>query len=274
MEDPQRATISFSSARKRMSTLVALPDGQLRLFCKGASEMVLGLCTQVVRPDGKAQEMTQAMREALEKSIESFADDGLRTIAVAYRDLEAAPDMEDADGVEQQLTLVALLGLEDPVRPEVPAAVEMCKQAGIVVRMVTGDNPRTAVAIAKKCGILGDSDAEGLVMTGVEMRARAERGEVGGMHRAEAVAQGQDCVDVLYACGHAHTSMLRILGEISRGCVDGEDAASPSHDDARLLNRHNCVVYHNRHRFVAYHTAVAGITQNEWAQTCGRRSRT
>ena len=95
MDDPQRATISFSSARKRMSTLVAMPDSTLRLFCKGASEIVLGLCSQVARPDGKAQALSVPMRKELEKSIGTFADEGLRTIAVAYRDYDATPDMDD-----------------------------------------------------------------------------------------------------------------------------------------------------------------------------------
>ena len=172
MDDPQRATISFSSARKRMSTLVAMPDSTLRLFCKGASEIVLGLCSQVARPDGKAQALSVPMRKELEKSIGTFADEGLRTIAVAYRDYDTTPDMDDEAGVEQGLTLVALLGLEDPVRPEVPAAVQTCKGAGIVVRMVTGDNPRTAVAIAKKCGILSEQADAALIMTGSEFREK------------------------------------------------------------------------------------------------------
>ena len=173
MDDPSRAAISFSSARKRMSTLVQMPDGgPLRLFCKGASEIVLGFCTQVVRPDGQPQALTEAMRHALETTIGAFADEGLRTIAVAYRDCETAPDMEDGDSAEQDLTLVALLGLEDPVRPEVPDAVQTCKNAGIVVRMVTGDNPRTAVAIAKKCGILDPDDDSAIVMTGADFREK------------------------------------------------------------------------------------------------------
>ena len=75
-------------------------------------------------------------------------------------------------GVRQDLTLIAILGLEDPVRPEVPAAVQTCKEAGIVVRMVTGDNPRTAVAIAKKCGILSEHADSALIMTGSDFREK------------------------------------------------------------------------------------------------------
>ena len=78
-----------------------MPDGQLRLFCKGASEIVLGFCTNVLRPDGKAQELDEEKRKALESTIGAFADEGLRTIAVAYRDCATAPDMEDGDGAEQ-----------------------------------------------------------------------------------------------------------------------------------------------------------------------------
>eukprot|EP00283_Hemiselmis_rufescens_P003929 CAMPEP_0173418082 /NCGR_PEP_ID=MMETSP1357-20121228/310_1 /TAXON_ID=77926 /ORGANISM="Hemiselmis rufescens, Strain PCC563" /LENGTH=1081 /DNA_ID=CAMNT_0014380511 /DNA_START=137 /DNA_END=3382 /DNA_ORIENTATION=- len=173
MDDPKRSTISFSSDRKRMSTCVEDPSGGFFLYCKGASEVVLGLCTRIVRADGSEGDLLDTDRESLEKQIGAFADEGLRTLTIAYRKLDIVP--ADKDTWEQDLTLIGLVGLEDPVRAEVPAAIETCKGAGIVVRMVTGDNPRTAAAIARKCGILSadlEAASDYCIMTGLEFREK------------------------------------------------------------------------------------------------------
>mmetsp|Transcript_43410 Transcript_43410/g.88814 ORF Transcript_43410/g.88814 Transcript_43410/m.88814 type:complete len:1057 (+) Transcript_43410:288-3458(+) len=167
LEDPDRLTISFSSDRKRMSTLVQ-KNGKYILYTKGASEIVLGLCTRVRTEQGE-EELTAAVKEKLETAIGEFADDGLRTLSVAFREFDTRPEVANEEGLEEGLTLLALCGLEDPVRDEVPEAIRVCKRAGIVVRMVTGDNPRTAAAIARKCGILEDG---GTILTGPEFRER------------------------------------------------------------------------------------------------------
>ncbi|EKX52947.1 hypothetical protein GUITHDRAFT_161121 [Guillardia theta CCMP2712] len=173
LDDPNRHAISFSSDRKRMSTLI-IPQGStsFRLYTKGASEIVLGLCKWVIDQNGSVVELTEAMKSQLTEEIGKFSDEGLRTLSVAYRDFDQSPNMDEEEKVENDLVLIGLLGLEDPVRPEVPEAIRVCKRAGIVVRMVTGDNPRTAAAIAKKCGILSDDDDSATIMTGSDFREK------------------------------------------------------------------------------------------------------
>jgi len=174
-DEPGRRCISFSSDRKRMSTLVPIKGGggARRVYTKGASEVVLELCSRIAQPGGEATAMDAGARARFDEAIGKMADEGLRTLTVAYREIAAGE--EEPKDLEEDLILLAVLGLEDPVRPEVPGAIRACKEAGIVVRMVTGDNARTAAAIAKKCGILGDEIEEGQVMTGAQFRERVVR---------------------------------------------------------------------------------------------------
>ena len=97
----------------------------------------------------------------------------MRTICIAYRPLaHSLHPPADAESVERDLIMVAVTGIEDPVRPEVPKAIELCRMAGIDVRMVTGDNIATARSIARKCGILAPGDTHLFAMEGPEFRAK------------------------------------------------------------------------------------------------------
>lgn len=146
---------TFSSARKRMSTLVPLGGkksngGKFRLYCKGASEIILERCTTQLDENGQVVPLRRDQIDQMMKQIDSMAEKGLRTLTLAYRDLDRS-DFEDAP--EEDMTLIAILGIMDPVRPGVPDAVRSCQRAGIVVRMVTGDNVKTAKKISEDCGI-------------------------------------------------------------------------------------------------------------------------
>ena len=90
--------------------------------------------------------------------IEGFGELALRVILLAYRDFDHEVNWEDEDALSQDLTVVAFVGIQDPLRDEVPNAVKTCLEAGVVVRMVTGDNVVTARAIAINCGILTPQD--------------------------------------------------------------------------------------------------------------------
>lgn len=149
-----------------MSTRVQLKNGKYRVFCKGAAEMVLGLCTKRIKADGSTEILSN--KSAENQMIESMAREALRTIVLAYKDCDTA--LEALEEVEKDLTMIGLVGIEDPVRPEVPPAIVNCKHAGITVRMVTGDNMVTAAAIAKKCGIIDDVTADGAVWDGKDFR--------------------------------------------------------------------------------------------------------
>uniref|UniRef100_A0AAR2M280 Calcium-transporting ATPase n=1 Tax=Pygocentrus nattereri TaxID=42514 RepID=A0AAR2M280_PYGNA len=173
---------TFNSVRKSMSTVVQLPDRSFRIYSKGASEILLKKCSSVLSRDGGAHPFRPRDRdEMVKKVIEPMACDGLRTICVAYRDLTAdpLPEWDNEADIINNLTCIAVVGIEDPVRPEVPEAIRKCQRAGITVRMVTGDNINTARAIAAKCGIIQAGD-DFLCMEGKDFnrRIRNEKGEV------------------------------------------------------------------------------------------------
>jgi len=149
----------FDSARKYMTAVIKVPTGY-RLLIKGASEIVLGYCQSQVNPSNGAIDALD--RNAAEDAIKAFAEKSLRTIGMAYKDYPELPDLENL----ADLTLLGIVGIQDPVRPGVPQAVQNARRAGVVTRMVTGDNIITARAIATECGIFTD----GIVMEGPEFR--------------------------------------------------------------------------------------------------------
>ncbi|ETW07814.1 calcium-translocating P-type ATPase, PMCA-type [Aphanomyces invadans] len=170
--------ITFSSAKKRMSVVVPLSDSKVRIFTKGASEIVLGLCTSQLHLDGTTSEFTTADKANVNSTvIEKFAEQAYRTLSLAYRDVDVTadeikdPSQWSDDDIEKDLTCICIVGIEDPVREEVPESIRQCNRAGIVVRMVTGDNIATARSIALKCGILTPGD-KSIVMEGATFRAR------------------------------------------------------------------------------------------------------
>jgi Ca2+ transporting ATPase len=158
----------FSSARKMMSWAVPLENGGYRLYCKGASEVVLARCTKYLSNECVEEEMNEGARADSTEISLAYARRGMRCLALAYRDLpegfaleETNPEVKNSDGsdafgAEIGMTSIALVGIEDPLRAEVPSAIQKCYEAGIDVRMVTGDNPNTAVSIAYQAGILRD----------------------------------------------------------------------------------------------------------------------
>ncbi|XP_066436764.1 plasma membrane calcium-transporting ATPase 3 isoform X1 [Eleutherodactylus coqui] len=173
---------TFNSVRKSMSTVVCLPNGGFRLYSKGASEIVLKKCSNILNGAGELRTFRPRDRdEMVKKVIEPMACDGLRTICIAYRDFQGVPEpeWENENEIVGDLTCLAVVGIEDPVRPEVPEAIRKCQRAGITVRMVTGDNINTARAIAAKCGIIQPGE-DFLCLEGKEFnrRIRNEKGEV------------------------------------------------------------------------------------------------
>jgi Ca2+-transporting ATPase len=154
--------VPFDSERKRMTT-VHRNEGAFVAYTKGGPEKVLPLCRNMLTSRGIAP----IERDALLDQAEKMAADGLRILAVAYRDWPELPDSDEPDHVESDLTLLALVGLHDPPRAEAEDAIRLCKSAGITPVMITGDHPATARAIATRLGII---DAEGRVVTGEELR--------------------------------------------------------------------------------------------------------
>ncbi|KAM5231730.1 plasma membrane calcium-transporting ATPase 2 isoform 1-T4 [Hipposideros larvatus] len=173
---------TFNSVRKSMSTVIKLPDESFRMYSKGASEIVLKKCCKILDGSGEPRVFRPRDRdEMVKKVIEPMACDGLRTICVAYRDFPSnpEPDWDNENDILNELTCICVVGIEDPVRPEVPEAIRKCQRAGITVRMVTGDNINTARAIAIKCGIIHPGE-DFLCLEGKEFnrRIRNEKGEI------------------------------------------------------------------------------------------------
>ena len=190
---------TFNSARKSMSTVIPLPahEGKgWRIFTKGASEIIMSKCSFIIGDGGHVNKFTkEAHDQYILEVIEPMARDGLRIISISYRDfvlgkaetnqvhVDSEPNWADEEKIIYNMTCIAVVGIEDPVRPEVPEAIKKCQNAGITVRMVTGDNINTAHAIAKKCKIIKPSD-DYLVLEGKEFNQliRDTNGNVGNTH--------------------------------------------------------------------------------------------
>jgi calcium-translocating P-type ATPase len=141
--------IPFEPDRKRLVTVHRAGD-EIVLFVKGAPEELLPRA-RWVHMEGRIEALTADSSQAFARAATDMADRGLRVLAFAYRTLPSSYALIDA---EQDLVLTALVGFEDPPRPEVPAAVRRCLDAGIKIIMVTGDHPHTAVAIAREVGLV------------------------------------------------------------------------------------------------------------------------
>jgi Ca2+-transporting ATPase len=183
--------IPFDSGRKCMGLVAQLDNGKARLYVKGASEIMLDKCTQVLRDPSSglaSATLTEDNRDTIKRLIETYARNSLRTIGLIYRDFDRWPPKPsrrmDAEKDEivfedicRNMTFIGMVGIKDPLRPGVREAVRDCQTAGVVVRMVTGDNKITAEAIAGDCGIL---QPHSLVLEGPEFRnlTKAQQEEI------------------------------------------------------------------------------------------------
>ncbi|GAV59710.1 E1-E2_ATPase domain-containing protein/Cation_ATPase_C domain-containing protein/Cation_ATPase_N domain-containing protein/Hydrolase domain-containing protein/CaATP_NAI domain-containing protein [Cephalotus follicularis] len=172
----------FNSLKKRGGVALQLPDSQVHIHWKGAAEIILASCTQYIGANDQLVPMDEDKLVYFKKAIEDMATGSLRCIAIAYRTYEAAkvPDNEEElsrwELPEDELVLLAIVGIKDPCRPGVRDAVEFCQNAGVKVRMVTGDNLQTARAIALECGILksGEEATEPNLIEGAVFRALSD----------------------------------------------------------------------------------------------------
>ena len=155
-EFPRVAEVPFDSVRKMMSTIHKTSSGIVQ-YTKGAPDEVLQVCTHMLQ-DGKVMALTPAITQNIITKNEAFADNALRVLACAYKCWDFIPDVSDPAKVESGLVFIGLEAMIDPVRPEVKAAVDECKSAGIIAVMITGDHKETATAIAKEIGIITSAD--------------------------------------------------------------------------------------------------------------------
>lgn len=173
---PRLRELPFESRRKRMTTIHQLeqPVENTRLiaYVKGAPKEVMKL-SNTIRINGLVQPMTEEMRKEIMDANDGYARNGLRVLAVAYRLLHKEDDIPTAmsaytpEIIEQNLVFVGLVVMADPPRPEVAAAVEECRRAGIRIVMITGDYGLTAESIAKRIGIVKGPSPR--VVSGLEL---------------------------------------------------------------------------------------------------------
>ena len=159
--------LTFSTERKFMATLVKSPlIGKKVLYIKGAPEIVLGKCKEVIL-DGRRVDSVE-YRSTVEAQLLSYQNMAMRTLGFAFRIVE---DNEPDDCValvsENNLNFLGVVAISDPIRPDVPAAVAKCQSAGIGIKIVTGDTPGTATEIARQIGLWKPEDTERNRITGV-----------------------------------------------------------------------------------------------------------
>ena len=155
----------FDSMRKMMSTVHQTAEGEIVQFTKGAPDEILKRCTSAL-VSGKVVAMNDEIRKDILSANKAMADKALRVLAVAKKDLDSVPSSYEPEAIENDLCFVGLVGMIDPVRPEVKPAIDECRSAGIRPIMITGDHKDTAVAIALQLGIITDASQ---AITGAEL---------------------------------------------------------------------------------------------------------
>ncbi|MEG3029093.1 MAG: cation-translocating P-type ATPase [Oscillospiraceae bacterium] len=153
-ELPRVAEAPFDSGRKMMSTIHKNGD-EFMQYTKGAPDEILKCCTTYEK-GGEILPLTEEVRKEILVQNKAYADKALRVLAGAYRLHETMPDNCEACALEKDLTFIGLVGMIDPIRPEVLGAIAECRTAGIRPIMITGDHKDTAVAIALQLGIITD----------------------------------------------------------------------------------------------------------------------
>jgi len=160
LEYPRVNEIPFSSERKRMTTIHAGPQGRIA-YSKGAPEVILDSCTRIHRK-GETAEMGNGDREEILSVARGMAENALRVLGLAYKPVT---DSDSSERVEAGMVFVGLVGMIDPPREEVKAAIRTCEEAGIKPVMITGDYKITAVAVARELGLLKES----MALSGAEL---------------------------------------------------------------------------------------------------------
>ncbi len=172
LQEPRIAEVPFSSERKRMTTIHSVGSKKVA-YMKGAPEIVLEKCTKILL-NGKVEKLTQEQRSDLHKVTEAMALQALRNLGFAYKELPQDAGEFD-EKIEQGFIFVGIMGMIDPPRGEVKAAIEICRQAGIRVIMITGDHKLTATAVAKELNLLGEGNIEDKVLTGSQLEQMTDQ---------------------------------------------------------------------------------------------------
>ncbi|XP_071700936.1 calcium-transporting ATPase 10, plasma membrane-type-like [Rutidosis leptorrhynchoides] len=222
----------FNSEKKRGGVAVKRTDSEVHVHWKGAAEIVLAACTRYMDSNEQLVPLDEATVEYYKKAIEDMAAESLRCVAIAFRPLKGETVPTDEEELskwelpEDDLVLLAIVGLKDPCRPGVREAVQLCVKAGVKVRMVTGDNLQTAKAIALECGILGSkSDAtEPNLIEGKAFRALSEAQRLEVADRISVMGRSSPNDKLLLV------QALRKIGHVVAVTGDGTNDAPALHE--------------------------------------------
>lgn len=212
---PLQATYEFSRDRKSMSVLVG-EGKQQQLLIKGAPESILERCSYAIQgPDGNRVPLTQKHVDLISEEVVEYGNRGLRVIALASltdvssnRLLRSAKTSNDYAQLERDMTLIGLVGMLDPPRPEVAESIRKCRDAGIKVIVITGDNPNTAEAICRQIGVFEeDEDLQGKSYTGREFDSLTDSEKLEAVKMASLFSRTEPAhksklVDLLQSLGH------------------------------------------------------------------------
>ena len=211
---PLQATYEFSRDRKSMSVLVGKGKEQ-KLLVKGAPETILERCSHVLQgSDGSRVALTKSHSNLLSEQLVEYGNRGLRTMAIASVGdvpenlLKKAETTEDYAKLEQNMTLIGLIAMLDPPRPEVSESIKKCHDAGIRVIVITGDNPNTAESICRQIGVFGmDEDLKGKSFTGREFDDLSESEKLKAVQTASLFSRTEPShksklVDLLQSLNH------------------------------------------------------------------------
>lgn len=174
--------VPFSAEIKRMSSVVQ-QDGSLLALTKGAPERILPLCAEIETADGPQK--IDGVRAEIKAELDYMTSQAMRTLALAYKKLPQGHDLAE---FEHEMVLLALVGISDPMRLDVPDAIQMAHAAGIDVKMVTGDNPNTATVLARQLGLLAE---DSLVLEGAEFRKLPDEDLLGMLPRLRVLARAE-----------------------------------------------------------------------------------
>jgi Ca2+ transporting ATPase len=212
---PLQATYEFSRDRKSMSVLVGKGHDQ-KLLVKGAPESILERCSYVLQgPEGSRVSLTKSHAKLLSEEVVEYGNRGLRVMAIASVNdvsgnalLKKASTTEDYAKLEQNMTLIGLIGMLDPPRPEVADSIKKCHRAGIRVIVITGDNPNTAESICRQIGVFGpNEDLTGKSFTGREFDSLSETEQIKAVQTASLFSRTEPShksrlVDLLQSMNH------------------------------------------------------------------------
>ncbi|KEY67519.1 hypothetical protein S7711_02438 [Stachybotrys chartarum IBT 7711] len=224
---PRLATYEFSRDRKSMSVVVKSGQGK-KLLVKGAPESVIERCSKaILGPDGKTVALNKSLADQLMKEVVDFGNRGLRVIALAsIEDVSSNPLLKNAKTtehyaqLEQGMTLLGLVGMLDPPREEVPRSIQQCKEAGIRVIVITGDNRNTAESICRQIGVFGpNEDLTGKSYTGREFDSLSPAQQLEAAKHASLFSRVEP--------GHKSklVDLLQSLGEVVAMTGDGVNDA-------------------------------------------------